>query len=254
MGIHYKFASAKEFCEIPIDGSVISVAAFKRKVLESKYKSKKKSDFNGLCLGTDLDFIIVNAQTNEEYDDDSMTIANHTSVLLRRVPGSRRRRPIDTTAISFLETQIPLSSSSGKTSATTNYNSTSSASGLSSAVSTVTSLSSTKSSQDSMLPCDDHQFGSDSSTIIPALDGADDEDSKIKALVNTPALDWNSRGVKCGRSYGRMGFGLDKRTPHEGYVCRRCGVPGHFIYDCPTNGDPNYDFKRMKPVAAPVLQ
>ena len=51
-----------------------------------------------------------------------------------------------------------------------------------------------------------------------------------------------------------MGFGLDKRTPHEGYVCRRCGVPGHFIYDCPTNGDPNYDFKRMKPFAAPVLQ
>ena len=91
MGIHYKFASAKEFCEIPIDGSVISVAAFKRKVLESKYKSKKKSDFNGLCLGTDLDFIIVNAQTNEEYDD-SMSIANHTFVI------------VDTIAISFLET------------------------------------------------------------------------------------------------------------------------------------------------------
>ena len=39
MGIYYKFASAKDFSEIPIDGSVISVAAFKRKVLESRCKS-----------------------------------------------------------------------------------------------------------------------------------------------------------------------------------------------------------------------
>ena len=31
------------------------------------------------------------------------------------------------------------------------------------------------------------------------------------------------------------------------YVYYRCKVASHFIQHCPTNGDPNYDFKRMKP-------
>ncbi|KAF2304185.1 hypothetical protein GH714_028401 [Hevea brasiliensis] len=86
------------------------------------------------------------------------------------------------------------------------------------------------------------------------------EDSKIKALVNTPALDWqlegsigvgsrtqglNGRG--CGRMDGHSFGGLWKKTPPEGYICHRCKVPGHFIQYCPTNGDPNYDFKRVRP-------
>lgn len=28
-----------------------------------------------------------------------------------------------------------------------------------------------------------------------------------------------------------------------GYVCRRCGKPGHFLPNCPTNGDPAYENK-----------
>ncbi|EEF31481.1 retinoblastoma-binding protein, putative [Ricinus communis] len=228
MGIYYKFASAKDFSLIPIDGSAVSVASFKRIIFESKYKSKKKSDSNGLCLGTDLDFIVVNAQTDEQYDDDSMLIANHSSLLLRRVPGTRRRKPIDTSTIVFLEKQIPVSSLSRKTTAADGTHSVSG----SSSTSTVT----TKSSQDS-------GFSSYDQTI-PGLD----EDSKIKALVNTPALGCQFT------SYRRMGAGIfEKKTPPEGYVCRRCHVPGHFIQHCPTNSDPNYDFKRKKTAFAAAL-
>ncbi|KAF2304197.1 hypothetical protein GH714_028486 [Hevea brasiliensis] len=92
---------------------------------------------------------------------------------------------------------------------------------------------------------------------MTSVDVESDEDSKIKALVNTPALDWqlegsigvgsrtqgvNGRG--CGRMDGHSFGGLWKKTPPEGYICHRCKVPGHFIQYCPTNGDPNYDFKR----------
>uniref|UniRef100_A0A2P2MI41 Retinoblastoma-binding protein n=1 Tax=Rhizophora mucronata TaxID=61149 RepID=A0A2P2MI41_RHIMU len=49
-----------------------------------------------------------------------------------------------------------------------------------------------------------------------------------------------------GRMDG-LGFGLERKTPPRGYVCHRCKVPGHFIQHCPTNGDPNYDIKRVKP-------
>ncbi|KAG9442123.1 hypothetical protein H6P81_017977 [Aristolochia fimbriata] len=59
-------------------------------------------------------------------------------------------------------------------------------------------------------------------------------------------------------SEGR-GVGLERKTPPQGYICHRCKVPGivytfeatiwltsHFIQHCPTNGDPNYDIKRVK--------
>lgn len=30
------------------------------------------------------------------------------------------------------------------------------------------------------------------------------------------------------------------------YICYRCNKPGHFIDECPTNGDPSYDFLKVK--------
>ncbi|CAN0842367.1 E3 ubiquitin ligase PQT3-like [Linum grandiflorum] len=89
-----------------------------------------------------------------------------------------------------------------------------------------------------------------------------DEDSKIKALIDTPALDWQRQGgdgFGMGRGFGRGmggrgmggrgfgGMGMERKNPPQGYVCHRCKVPGHFIQHCPTNGDPNYDIKRVKP-------
>ncbi|EFJ09440.1 hypothetical protein SELMODRAFT_44235, partial [Selaginella moellendorffii] len=43
------------------------------------------------------------------------------------------------------------------------------------------------------------------------------------------------------------GSSFQKKVPHQGYICHRCGVAGsHFIQHCPTNGDPSYDVKKMK--------
>ncbi|KAH7428392.1 hypothetical protein KP509_10G090500 [Ceratopteris richardii] len=36
-----------------------------------------------------------------------------------------------------------------------------------------------------------------------------------------------------------------RTVPHTGYICHRCGLPGHFIQHCPTNGDPKYDLRRV---------
>ncbi|XP_059641733.1 E3 ubiquitin ligase PARAQUAT TOLERANCE 3-like isoform X2 [Cornus florida] len=93
----------------------------------------------------------------------------------------------------------------------------------------------------------------------PPLSDAD-EDKKIKALVDTPALDWQhqaSNGFGPGRGFGRdmgrrMRGGhssgvLELKTPPQGYICHRCKEPGHFIQHCPTNGDPNFDIKRVRP-------
>lgn len=277
MPIYFKFLSTKEYDSIPVDASVISVYDLKRKIFEYKYKSYK-TDSNGLCLGTDLDLLVINSQTNDCYVDD-MLIPNNTSVLVRRVPGTRRRKPYDNATVVVVEKQQPLcvscrtdSSSfnaSSETVVTASFGSNSENTGVSSvSASTLTSLSSKKCSEESNFDYGDG-FGDDVYAIprmkpvqssMSIVDAESDEDSKIKALVNTPALNWQlegsdgagsgTRGVN-GRGFGRMyghGFGgLGKKTPPEGYICHRCNVPGHFIQHCPTNGDPNYDMRRVRP-------
>ncbi|RLN59888.1 hypothetical protein BBP00_00006269 [Phytophthora kernoviae] len=59
-------------------------------------------------------------------------------------------------------------------------------------------------------------------------------------------------GVMNGRGGGRTGPGGPGAAggvlgnPPPNYVCYRCGTPGHYIQNCPTNGDPEYDQHRVK--------
>ncbi|KAF2304208.1 hypothetical protein GH714_028570 [Hevea brasiliensis] len=192
---------------------------------------------------TDLDLVVINAQTNDCYVDDTL-IPNNTRVLIRRIPGTRRGKPIDTTTIVVIEKQQPLSSSyrtgssNTETVVTASSRSTPVNSGVSSvSASTITTLSSTKCSGDASFGYDDG-FGDDVFGIprmkpaqsgMTTVDVESDEDSKIKALVKTPALDWQlersigvgsrTQGVN-GRGWGRMDGhsfgGLWKKTPPEG--------------------------------------
>ncbi|CAM6085388.1 unnamed protein product [Calypogeia fissa] len=92
----------------------------------------------------------------------------------------------------------------------------------------------------------------------------DNEDEKIKALVESATLEWQWQGLRGeqiaeNRRNGSQGQGrslplqreyrqgFENKTPPPGYVCHRCGVAGHFIQHCPTNGDPDYNKKKIRP-------
>lgn len=40
--------------------------------------------------------------------------------------------------------------------------------------------------------------------------------------------------------------GQDQEPPPPGYMCYRCGGRGHWIKNCPTNSNPNFEGKRIK--------
>ncbi|KAM0924367.1 hypothetical protein ACQ4PT_004983 [Festuca glaucescens] len=241
MAVYYKFKSARDYDSIPIEGQFISVMNLKDMIFESKH----------LGRGTDFDLMISNAQTDEEYADESTMIPKNTSVLIRRIPG-RPRMPIVTEPEKSMpaENRVEEVMPSG---------------------SAFLGDSSMKYPEESEW---DDEFGnslyvSDSipsqpvSQTVNASENQVDEDSKIKALIDTAAVDYSqiSDGYGSGRGYGRgmggrmmagRGFGrglgrLDNRTLPPGYICHRCKVPGHFIQHCPTNGDTRYDVRRMKP-------
>ncbi|CAF1736299.1 BnaC09g20200D [Brassica napus] len=237
MAIYYKFKSARDYDTIAMDGPFISVGILKDKIFETKH----------LGSGKDLDIVLSNAQTNEEYLDEAMLIPKNTSVLIRRVPGRPR-----ITVITAQEPRIENKVEHVQAEASNSH---------------VAEPSAAKYPEDEF-----DEFGNDFYSI-PAVQVAHhnnpcpvlapteekvDEESKLQALIDTPALDWQRQGQDnfgAGRGYGRgmngrmggRGFGMERKTPPPGYICHRCNVPGHLIQHCPTNGDPTYDVKRVKP-------
>ncbi|CAN6923033.1 unnamed protein product, partial [Brassica oleracea] len=237
MAIYYKFKSAKAYDTISMDGPFISVGFLKEKIYETKH----------LGSGKDLDIVISNAQTNEEYLDEAMLIPKNTSVLIRRVPGRPRIR-----VINQQEPRVEEKVENVQTEMNNHIAADASA------------------AEDEF-----DEFGNDFYSVPAATavnysnpgpdpapaDEKVDEETKLKALIDTPALDWQQQsadGYGPGRGYGRgmsgrtggRGFGnagMERKTPPPGYICHRCNVPGHFIQHCPTNGDPTYDVKRVKP-------
>jgi len=168
MAVYYKFKSARDFDSIPIEGQFISVANLKERIFESKH----------LGRGTDFDLMISNAQTDEEYADEATMIPKNTSVLIRRIPG-RPRKPIVTepeetkAAEDGVQDVMPTSGA-------------------------FLGDSSMKYPEESEW---DDEFGnelyiSDSVPYQPVCQAVDaienkvDEDSKIKALIDTSALDY----------------------------------------------------------------
>ncbi|CAL0313751.1 unnamed protein product [Lupinus luteus] len=236
MAVYYKFKSARDYDSIPMDGPFISVGTLKEKIFETKH----------LGRGTDFDLVVTNAQTNEEYLDEAMLIPKNTSVLVGRVPG-RPRLPIVTKIEQKLENKTAETEPDNSSLPVTNT----SAMGYTEDIYEDEFGNDLYPDPDAQ-PVQSSHFGLEA----PLTNNADEDlDSKIKAVVDTPALDWQRQDFGGGRGFGRgmggrmgggRGFGLERKTPPQGYVCHRCKVSGHFIQHCPTNGDPNFDVKKVK--------
>ncbi|XP_070021459.1 E3 ubiquitin ligase PARAQUAT TOLERANCE 3-like [Nicotiana sylvestris] len=223
MAVYFKYKSAKDYDSIPILDQFISVGNLKLKIFESKRFGR----------GKDFDLLITNAQTNEDHVDQDTLIPKNTSVLIRRVPGLPRL-PIVIPCLTepkLDQAQVCEEDNTvvkGESIAAKNY-------------------------QD----IDYDDFGDDIYAIpklIPNHSGnpvlnaptnsINDEETKIKNLIDTPDL---GRHLHSSIGYGFGRGGMEWKKPPRGYVCHRCNEPGHFIQHCPTNGDPNYDIKKVKP-------
>ncbi|XP_063698661.1 E3 ubiquitin-protein ligase RBBP6 isoform X2 [Culicoides brevitarsis] len=76
MSVHYKFKSALDFDTITFDGLHINVADLKKAIIHQKRLGKN----------VDFDLQITNAQTKEEYNEDTALIPKNTSLIIARIP------------------------------------------------------------------------------------------------------------------------------------------------------------------------
>lgn len=68
-------------------------------------------------------------------------------------------------------------------------------------------------------------------------------------LKNTIVIVSRSMGLKRDRQKFNS---LEKRIPRSDYICHRCNQPGHYIKNCPTNGNPEFDIVTQRINGIPV--
>ncbi|XP_071671341.1 E3 ubiquitin-protein ligase RBBP6-like isoform X1 [Patagioenas fasciata] len=159
---------------------------------------------------TKCDLLVTNAQTKEEYTEDNALIPKNSSVIVRRVPAGGVKATSKTYDVTP-ESQKILQSAS--------RSGTEPASGTSKAI-------------------------DDSSARVAQLVKAANlaetdasEEEKIKAMM-----------IQSCQAYNPVNF-MKKNSgrPPPSYTCFRCGQPGHYIKNCPTNRDKNFQpVPRMK--------
>ncbi|KYQ94140.1 hypothetical protein DLAC_04426 [Tieghemostelium lacteum] len=240
MSVHIKFKAAKDFDSIALDGENISVLDLKKLIV-----AKKKLGKN---FGVDYDLIITNSLTNEDYRDESTLIPKNTSLVVARLPISIHRSMLHNGPNSGGVTQLstppppaPLIINTGTT-------------------------------------------GGDDSSNDP-LTSEQNESAKINALIQQSHASVPSKyapgpmggGFHFNKHHHHGGGGYHQnmsngnhyhplqpitimastnnnqpqqpteiKIPHANYICYRCNQPGHFIQQCPTNGDPKFDHHKMK--------
>ena len=227
--VHYKFKSQKDYDSIEFDGMFISVGDLKRQI----------TDKRGLGRDQAMELQLTNAQTNEEYEDDAVLVWKNTSVIAKRVPrdqlaavGSEVGSTTVKKTVYVPPPQIPTGTEFRK-----------------------------PPPRRKMTYVAPGAAGADG-----AADGDASADPSIAALVSGAASAWETEkaaasamgrgagrgggrgaGAGGGRGMGGRGRGMDTNgPPPSGYICFRCSIPGHWIHQCPTNGDQNLDVVRMK--------
>lgn len=205
--VFVKFMSQKEPRRIEFDGTGISVFELKRDIIVK----------NGLDRsGTDFDLAIYNEDGSEEYDDDTSVITRSTTVLARRLPAMR---PGAGRAARYVSGKMPVSSK--------NHSRREQANKAAAAKS--------------------------QSEALAKMASAQTEEEKMMAMFAAQGEQWKTQQEEMShqtpvfRPGAKKPANVPDHEPPNGYVCHRCGEKGHWIQQCPTNDNPEYnDRPRIK--------
>ncbi|OAD01478.1 CCHC-type zinc finger transcription factor [Mucor lusitanicus CBS 277.49] len=158
--------------------------------------------------GTEFDIAVYNAQTDEEYKDDVFVVPRNTSVIVRRLPAAR---PGKGTAQRYVL-------------------------GVNMVLNAQRPHAANKPSSQQPATADD---GTKNESDEPKDDS---EEARIQAMFQQTTDQWGAMQERLAEDSSDNKDGqMPQRVPPPTYVCYRCGQKGHYINQCPTNGDKDYD-------------
>ncbi|CCK68376.1 cleavage polyadenylation factor subunit MPE1 KNAG_0A07230 [Huiozyma naganishii CBS 8797] len=214
--IFYRFKSQKGTSRILFDGTGLTVFELKRDIIQE----------NRLGDGTDFQLRVYNPDTMEEYDEDQAVIPRSSNVVARRSPAVRavsvhsRARPGGAAAAAggnaarYVTGKPRVFARRGNAAATSTTTQEATPSGVTEEERIA-----------NMFATQENQW----------------EQTQQAMSGQTPVF-FRSGG---GGGAGGAGHG-DDGPPPPGYMCYRCGAKDHWIKNCPTNNDPNFEGKRIR--------
>ncbi|KAH8988210.1 DWNN-domain-containing protein [Lactarius akahatsu] len=227
--VFYKFKSQKTESRVTFDGTGISVFDLKKEIILA----------NSLGKANDFDLVVFDGSSGEEFNDDSQIIPRSSSVVVKRVPPTRPGK-----GKAAMYVAGPGATATPESRPTSTSGNTWSGKGSTS-----------------------RRFDKEAPSKLAATaplqglsGGKDDEAAAMAAMFQAQSANWEETQEKMshqtrvytnprGTSFGRGGKPF---TPHHqqaekplppSYVCYRCGQKGHWIQECPTNNDREFDNK-----------
>ncbi|KAJ7759258.1 DWNN domain-containing protein [Mycena metata] len=233
--VFYKFASRKDESRVTFDGTGISVFDLKRDIILA----------NNMGKANDFDLFIYDSSSNKEYTDDSEIIPRSSSVVVKRRPAARPGKGKASMYIAGAGAAVPTSEPvqrSGPGAPTSSWH---------------------KGAMSKRFDVKEEPSSSAPRPSAPKpATTEDDEASAMAAMFQAQTANWEEAQEKMShaqRIYNNSrgtGFprGGKPYTPHQpppqvdrplpaSYVCYRCGQKGHWIQDCPTNNDREFDHR-----------
>ncbi|CAK9441117.1 uncharacterized protein LODBEIA_P49860 [Lodderomyces beijingensis] len=207
--IYYKFLHQKNKSVIHFDGTAISVFDLKKEIITQ----------NNLGSGTDFNLRLYHAeQPDVEYELDNDVIARSSYVFAKRSPASAKMGKFNN-ASRYITGKPRINRRA--------INSTNAAAAA--AANTAPGLPSN----------------------ISSLGANATEEDRIKQMFENQNTAWahtqdelaQHRMVYYKPTASTASTSEDKPPP--GYICYRCGKKDHWIKNCPTNSDPNFEGKKI---------
>ncbi|EIW58798.1 DWNN-domain-containing protein, partial [Trametes versicolor FP-101664 SS1] len=237
--VFYRFRSQKDESRVTFDGTGISVFDLKKEIILA----------NNLSKANDFDLVVLD-NASEEYRDDSQVIPRSSSVIVKRVPA----RPGRGSAQRYLAT-------SG---ATGNSDGMSKASGAPGGGNWGRPGGHLSKRFDHNNPRDQKEEPKPAERPPPPapmnINNPDDEAAAMAAMFEAQTANWEEAQEKMSHATRIYNSNNPRGTPRGGkpfqpshhhsdrplppsYVCYRCGQKGHWIQDCPTNNDREFDHR-----------
>ncbi|KAF8659827.1 hypothetical protein AX16_001712 [Volvariella volvacea WC 439] len=231
--VFYKWASRKDESRVTFDGTGISVFELKREIIIA----------NGLNKANDFDLHLYDATSKQEYKDDSYVIPRSSSVIVKRLPLSR---PGKSKIAMYVAGTAPIPTSDSRA-------------GPHGAAWHKGAMSKRFDGKDEASTANAARSSSGTPALLSSIT-KEDEAAAVAAMFKAQSENWEEAQEKMshatriytnprGTGFPRGGKPFSPHAPPNdrplppSYVCYRCGQKGHWIQDCPTNNDREFDHR-----------